>query len=562
MSKITKYVCALFPALFAVGAFCFFAFAYPAHLHMKEQLLLFQFTWDYFAGIAAYPGGFADWCGRFLTQFCYWSALGAFIIAALLLAVRQLTLSLSDSRSEVNQALSFIPAVALWMSLCHEYGVFGLPVALIIILLSVRLVRRMPDGVLRKVVTLVAVPVLYMLCGPLAIVYALLVLKDEKNVFIGIAAIGLAVICPFAARAIFPVRPDYLLRGWRYFFDPEQFPVMAWVSAGVLVAIVWLQKLQPREKGLALCLFLAILAVSPFAIVKSSKFDIEEEMQYGYMVRKQNWDGIIAKAGRKSTNNFLSMCAVNHALSRKGELADRMFNFLQVGPEGLLPSFTRYHDQPIYAAEAYWDLGMINTCQRYYFESQEAIPDQQKSARYYQRLAETNAVNEDFAVSQKYKDALLTTLFYRKWAKNFDPQAPEYVEKRDIRFHHIDAPFSQDQVAQILGQLYLENRSNKAAYHYAMAEFLLSKNLQPFLQALGMEKYEAVPQAYQEAFLLLFVERNHTLEGIPAAINPKTASRFEKFVNALNSEKSAEYMQKHFGDTYWFYYYYVNYSEK
>ena len=61
---------ALTSAVFGLATMAFFGIFYPYHIHFQEQSQLFEWTWKYFIDVVRVPGGFADWCGRFLTQFC------------------------------------------------------------------------------------------------------------------------------------------------------------------------------------------------------------------------------------------------------------------------------------------------------------------------------------------------------------------------------------------------------------------------------------------------------------------------------------------------------------
>ena len=68
--------------LLFVSVTFFFSVPYGFHTLNLEQLQLFEGTWGYFAEIVARPGGFADYLGRFLTQFFYQAWSGALILAA------------------------------------------------------------------------------------------------------------------------------------------------------------------------------------------------------------------------------------------------------------------------------------------------------------------------------------------------------------------------------------------------------------------------------------------------------------------------------------------------
>ena len=101
--------------LLGIASYVFFAFKYPYHLHFQEQYQLFESTWKYFAQVVWVPGGLADWAGRFITQFCYYAPAGAALLALLLCAVQLLTWAVSRGRTLIVYALSFLPALPLFV---------------------------------------------------------------------------------------------------------------------------------------------------------------------------------------------------------------------------------------------------------------------------------------------------------------------------------------------------------------------------------------------------------------------------------------------------------------
>jgi hypothetical protein len=105
-----------------------------------------------------------------------------------------------------------------------------------------------------------------------------------------------------------------------------------------------------------------------------------ELIEYDYLVRIQNWNGIIAKAEKKMPDLPMSVCATNLALAMTNQLGDRAFDFYQHGSEGLLPKFERNFATTQLTGEVYFWLGLVNTAQRFAFEAMEAIPNYNKSA--------------------------------------------------------------------------------------------------------------------------------------------------------------------------------------
>ena len=208
---------------------------------------------------------------------------------------------------------------------------------------------------------------------------------------------------------------------------------------------------------------------------------------------------------------------------------------------------------------------MVNTAQRYAFEAQEAIPDFQKSARLYRRLAETNIVNGDVKVARKYLEALKHARFYRRWAREtealltsgeiFDKR-PELARARDFRLKEHDFLFSDTEMDSMLGLLKVENPDNSVALEYLMAWCLLRKDLDRFVECIGMVDTPTMPKAYQEALLLRWVLTHSDFNGLPGYLSPVHAQRITRFLADTRAGKSEAEMQRSYGDTYWFYYYY------
>jgi hypothetical protein len=246
-------------------------------------------------------------------------------------------------------------------------------------------------------------------------------------------------------------------------------------------------------------------------------------------------------------------------------MPDYQFSYFQNGPDGLLPPFVGDHTNPVSTGEIFWHLGMVNTAQRFAFEAQEAIPDFQKSARLYRRLAETNLVNGDTLVARKYLKALQHTTFYRKWASEtealldagtlFD-QRPELARARDCRLREHDFLFSDTEMDSMLGLLKVENPQNTMALDYLMAWCLLRKDLDRFVECISLVEAPTLPKSYQEALLLRWVLTHKDYNGLPTYISPAYILRIGEFLTDARSGKTEAELQQTYGDSYWFYYYY------
>jgi hypothetical protein len=575
MSRSQKLAAIVMTVLSGVAIYGFFAFRYPYHLHFQEQYQLFESTWDYFAAVAAVPGGFADWAGRFVTQFCYYAPVGAVLMAVLLCGVQLLTWAACRRKTLTLYALSFLPSVLLLAFYCDENALAGAAVALILSLAAAVLIRRVSQDRLRLIVATLLVPVLYMACGPLMVVYILLFALCERNgaqkwFFIG-GMVGLAVLCPFVSRYIFPYPMDRLYAGVHYYRYHNILPGLLWMAAVASVAVVGLSCLRTRQLRdkwkvpAGSLLFLLIAAFGTFLTLKTADFSKEEWMRYDFMVRMQMWNRIMLTADRRNPDTPKTVSCLNLALSKSGRMADSQFEYFQNGPDGLLPPFVRDHTSPVSTSEIFWQLGMVNTAQRYAFEAQEAIPDFQKSARLYQRLVETNIVNGDWDVARKYLKALQHARFYRKWAREtralldagtIFERRPELARARKLRLKDHDFLFSDTEMDSMLGLLNVEHPENTMALEYLMAWALLKKDLDRFVECIGLLQAPQMPKAYQEALLLRWVMTHSNFEGLPPYLSRSHARRINAFLTDMQSGKTEDQMRQAYGDTYWFYYYY------
>ena len=77
--------------LFGLAVFFFWRIRYPFALTYQEQFQLFLFDSDWFLGLVAEPSGLARYVAEFLVQFYNSIAIGAAVLAVLMMLMRRLT---------------------------------------------------------------------------------------------------------------------------------------------------------------------------------------------------------------------------------------------------------------------------------------------------------------------------------------------------------------------------------------------------------------------------------------------------------------------------------------
>ncbi|MCR5744674.1 MAG: DUF6057 family protein [Bacteroidales bacterium] len=559
--------------LTGIGIFVFFAFRYRYHLHFQEQYQLFEWTGAYFADVARVPGGLADWLGRCLTQFFYHAPAGAALLAVLYCGVQLAVWAACRRKTLFTYVLSFIPALLLGVFFCDENALAGAIVALALPLAVAALCQRVASRRGRRILELILLPVLYMACGPLGILFAVAAVcrevadGEEKPWLFALGLLAVAAVTVLVAWRIFPYPFNRLVQGVHYHRFHNILPGLLYAAAVVAALVVLVSCLKARKplKGIVVpaLLFVVLAAAGTFATLRVADPVKEEWMRYDFMVRMQMWNRILQQADRKNPDNPKTVSCLNLALAKTGRLAENQFSYFQNGPEGLIPGFKGDFTNPVSTGEIFWHLGMVNTAQRYAFEAQESIPDFQKSARFYRRLAETNLVNGDTLVAMKYLKVLEHTTFYRSWARetaalvadgSLFEKRPELAQVREFRLKEHDFFFSDTEMDSMLGVLQVEHPENRLALDYLLSWCLLRKDLTRFAECLQMVGTRPLPQTYQEALLLLWVFTHQDFNGLPETIAPVNVQRINRFMADANSGKSEAVMKAAYGNTYWFYF--------
>ena len=454
-----KHLRGIYTLLFGLAVLLFFGLAYPHHLHYQEQYQLFLFDSNYVWDVVRLPGGVADLLGRFCTQFFLFAWVGALIIALLLSLVQLLMLRMANFGWFYG--LSFVPSFLLWLFLLDEHALLGSVWAVLLTQLTFCGLLRLPDGWVRRILSIVAFLILNWV------------------------AFG----------------------GNHYYRIPNTFPTLfyaAWFSAMIIPLVMWLvvrgkksENAQQQNNSLTshlipLTSYLLVVIVMGAFIWKNANFKAEKVMQYDFMACHQQWNRILATANAEKPNNQIGVTVQNLALAMHGQLVDHLFDYNQNGIAGLLPDVQSDATSPMPTAEAFYQLGMIYVAQRTVFEAQEAILDFQKSGRCYKRLAQTNLVIGSYEVARKYLTALQKTLFYRDWANETLPllgneeaiaKHPEYGRLRQCAYND-DFYFSDHVTPEMLESLFFSNTDNHLAYQYLVAYYMLTGDREGYAKLL------------------------------------------------------------------------------
>lgn len=580
----------LLSLLFGVAVVIFWAVPYVGGLCFQEQYQMFLFDSGYFLERIVLPGGLADYISEFLVQFYYMPVLGGAIIALLLMGIQTAVWGLMKQYGARHDfpgyLLSFLPSIALWCAMGDQNVLLSFVVALFGALVIGWIHNRFHNRLVKVVFELVSTVLVYWLLGPVVFLYAVLMIgdtlknaKQKGNVFSGIGYSAVILILTVAWILLTTQTLQYplyrIFAGLNYYrypgaISPLPFVVMVWAVVIPFLGMIpcrqkSLQKLQQSKVVIVLSYVLVIVA-SWFGIKASFDEMTYELIDYDFLVRTEQWDKIIEKAEKKPATTPLSVSCVNLALSQKGMLADRLFEFYQNGGEGLFPTFTRDMISPVSTAEIFFRLGMVNDAERYMFEAQEAIPNYRKSARLTRRIIECDIINGNYKVAAKLLRRLQKTLFYSNWANQTMAllgnekainRHPIYGKLRKYREKKQDFLFSDREMDQMLGLLFLNDNHNKMAYEYLMCYELLQRDMEKFMQYYPLGRfvgYDHIPRTFQEILIGNWMKTHSDPRTIPYSVDAQNVNNTLNFIQLyMQNPKDPQLGQQPYVSNAWHY---------
>lgn len=495
---IKKYWPITLTLLFGVGVFVFWWQGYPEALCYQEQNQLFLWSWDYLIGDLSVAGGLADYLSEMVVQFYYVPWLGALLLGlvfALLLWTLWRVLCGFEPK-QCSRPVLFGVSVVGSLALVYHLGdiecLLSFPIAILLALTAARITNSI--GRRWWWIDFALVPVLYWLLGGLAtwlyVVVRCAFLIYKNHCWWSVALIPWLVAVELAA----------------YNTVLVQYPLKS-VMLGINYERVPLYEGNGRWGG----------------------FDSElyQLLSFNEKLRNEDWDGIIAEAEQHQVPAAYTSNCVNLALGMKRQLADRMFSFYQSGEDALLVPHQGNNMSMYPSMEAFWQLGLVNSCLRYASDLQESILNGRKSGRLTKRIAECQIVNGQYPQARKNLDLLKQSLFYREWAKEMEQllgnetaisHDPALGRVRRMRFKN-DMLFSYGEKDKIFGLLFINNPDNRLALDYFMGDMLLKGNLQGFMQYMSWVQqyggYQQMPLGYQDA--VRCIQQQGNVSGSPYA---------------------------------------------
>ena len=577
--KLVAFWLIVFGALFAFLQMCF-----EYHFYYIEQSQLFLFSEAYIRNKLLLPGGFSMLVAEFLVQFFIRPYVGALVTAVLLTGVGVCTAGIVKRIAPVSGLfiLYVLPMLALlFMHFDFNYRVQGTVCYLMMMALLCGYMRIRND-LFRLVAGCVLVPVLFWLAGSITVLFAGMVCLFEglrKTPKWYISLIGVAEVLLLGVGTVYfslmgeyrwVFGPDLY---YHYTLHPKEIIYYSWICLPLVFLIAFFVRNKNSLSGKKL--FAGISCIAQLAMIaavlwwgmpKYSDAKTLKLKKLDYFARTEQWDKTIEECKGKLTN-FLYMCHLNMALANKGELSDKMFNFDQRGPQGLLVQWNKSENISCMLSDIYFTMGATASSQEMAFEGYVSAMED-GNPRMLKRLVQTNLIYGTYPVAEKYISILEKTYAYRDWAQSQRKYLynDEVVESDPILGTRRRMLPDRNSLAMIKGlagdlALFLEKGpANSATLQYLGAMYLLAKDLEGFKALVekyyGTEFLPVLPVHFQEAVIVMSEKEPDYWKRLN--VSETIVARFTDYKKQVlanrNNSAIAGLLNRSYGNTYWFYF--------
>ena len=558
--------------------------AYMFFYRESQQLLFLD--WSYLSEVLLQFGGVGIFISRFLVQFFIHPVVGAVTTAALVggsVWLMWLALRKINDNVALLPAL-FVPLLFQVIYLATAYHHYEGLVALFFLALALwgYTLCRECDYKVRLGVGAAIALVLYLLVGSIGMLFAVCallfdaMLKREKW-YLG--ALYAAVVC--VAGSFLVQRGEII--DYEFAYTPKfynefyvvmtPFLNMTWYSTVAVMVIFYLVGLI---KKMNVWLNGALLAVMCCVVVGWYLPRHEKEINggvytymelYHYLVT-ENWDGILS-VDRLSFQDPLNANFVNFALSKKGELLDKLFLYPQVNASSLLNErFGTFVEEHCVYSEIYYHLGIVSqTLELSLAAMAGTYPG---TPLLLQQFVRSRIVLGDYDLAGKFVYRLSKTYGYKDWAQRqqqflHDDAAVEADAEYGLKRRTL--PELSSEFVSMNGLLYdlmkalTANPDNEAAREYVIACLLVQKDFDR-IRSFVEEYYSTpmlptLPVRLQEA-VVTYSERDMDYcrrYGVSEHTIARFASFRQKILNLRHRQPNAnpKSQMSEFRDTFWYY---------
>lgn len=570
MSFIKKYISSIITAV--VCLIVILGFFSPMYAY-QEGLQIFMSDWEFFTTTCFRPGGLSDYIGCFWVQYFMYPHWLVIITTALIVGIQLITKSIFIKKQNTLFAdvLSVICATVMLAAVTEFNVLFGGCVSIFLAVLAIKITALTKNTILLSILT----PIVYWITGGFGcIIYIIGVASEfelKKSGVFAASNIAILLLVWLVTKRI--MEDDSLFNtfsGTDFNRYPGQSCIIWFICIWTIIICIAISYFVKKLENKIVNTSLYAIATICLTINLIAKYDsgVFISYQLDKMTRYKNWVGIVKLMEKQKTTNNISNCYLNIALNELGLLDSKMFNFFQIGNEGLAAEDVDAQNKSIVNSEIYFRLGLMNIAERLAIDATESTQCHQKSARQYKRLAEIAIIRKNKPLALRYLYKLTNTVFYSAWAN----RALDYINNPNkvepltdwkiepLQFEH-DAFFTPIYKSDFFLTLLANNPNNAKVFNYYVGSLLLEKNIEKLYSFLS--KYQPEDELgihiYEAILMYLSLNNQEEFKKVMSENTPLT-QKFQNFCNFIMSSggKDIEKAEELYGKTYWFYYSFVN----
>lgn len=554
--------------------------------YRESQQLLFL-EWDYFRDLILQFGGLGIAISQSLVQFFIHPVVGA-IITALLGAGSAALLWLSMrkiSRAQGLLPLLFAPALIQILYLIDSYHHYTGLVALFFMALTLWLYTLCSerDYRLRLAAGLVLTMALYLGFGSIgalfavvALIYDLVQRRDRwylGAIYAAVVAVAGSYMVSRGSIADYDAAygPKFY---YEFYIEVTTFlQLMWWAVVALPLCFFAAAKLAslPRWSGVVAYVMLAFVTGGLYMQHNDKelrrKRDVYAYMELYHNIANENWEEIVTSRNINYQLPLHLNC-VNFALSKRGELLDKLFLYPQQNSSSLMHEMSTYVEEHSIYSEIYYHLGIVSqTLELSLAAMAGTYPG---TPLLLQQFVRSRIVMGDYDLAGKFVYRLSKTYGYRDWAERqwqflHNDAAVEADEEYGLKRRTL--PELSSEFVSLRGLLYdlmkvlTANPQNTVARDYVIACLLLDQNFDNI--RYFVENYydtpvlPELPVRLQEA-VVTYSERDMDYCR-RYGVSEQTIARFASFrqkVLALRHQRTTANPKQQlpeFRDTFWYF---------
>jgi hypothetical protein len=548
----------------------------------------------FFETFLRYPGGLANYAGVALAQANHVSWLGAVTFLLMECALLWTAFCCLARTSGRSPGFSVLVPIFVLLLLRNHYG-YPIPAMGIGLLLALGastayVSRAWQRPWVATTVSAVISSLLFFLAGiwsavVFAVLCALFLLFQMRHRRAGLVSLLLAFTGPLLVLGTRHVEPIRLVNPWPEGGDWRlatalyaSVPVLA---VALLLSIRFGSDLASRpervDAGASVTVprrfrwlagaFLGqpvpmLLFVLGWAVIWMT-FDRRQKIlaEMDYHAAAGEYESVVDAARQADALTHPAKVRLQWALYHTGRLGDDLFSFLnaiQDAPTEGTGEDWRAQSQPLL------ELGLVNDAEHMAHEALEIEGDRPDILRL---LARINLLKNRPQAAQVFLNVLSLIPFQGERAQESWPMldAPTgRMERSGLAGAGptLAADVTHESVGPMLEVIAAANPTNRMAFEYVMAHYLVELDLKKLVEHLPLLEnfdYPHIPRSYEEALLLYQQITGAPVELKGHTVRPETSQRFRHFRESVwQSQRKAAglaVVAAHFGDTYWCYYY-------